>query len=371
MTKPYYVVLSGSKTNSGDHLIRDAALNTFKIARPDRDVIDFNGWEKFDAEKLKIVNNAMALILLGGPALRMDTYPNVYPLVDDLNDIKVPIISLGIGYRHQDGDWEKTKNFEFTAKTLQLLNRIENSGYVSSVRCYNTLNTLLHKGFKKFKMGGCPAFYQSEFIGKAFPDKVSFGKIAFATGRMYLKNDSLLKQEQDLIKDLSIKYKNQNFVVAFHDPIDRKNSRTNEFIVFLDTHKINYIDISGTADNLINFYKEVDLQIGYRVHAHIFMTSINKPSVLLAEDGRGVGMKHTLGALIFEAYKYETPSVIQRVQLKLGKDISAVKAHQNVFSDIIFNLEHEQHSNFVRSKITRLTIDELFKTHLEIIKQLP
>ena len=67
--KNQYVTLTGSKNNAGDFLIKFRAKKLFKELRPDREIIDFNGWEKFDDEKLKVVNESKALLLVGDPAL--------------------------------------------------------------------------------------------------------------------------------------------------------------------------------------------------------------------------------------------------------------------------------------------------------------
>jgi hypothetical protein len=45
----------------------------------------------------------------------------------------------------------------------------------------------------------------------------------------------------------------------------------------------------------IDFYKEADLHVGYRVHAHLAFLSYRRPSLLICEDGRGLGQAETLG----------------------------------------------------------------------------
>src|SRR4029453_7482424 len=45
----------------------------------------------------------------------------------------------------------------------------------------------------------------------------------------------------------------------------------------------------------IAFYKNADLHVGYRVHAHLAFVSYRRPSLLIAEDGRGLGQAETLG----------------------------------------------------------------------------
>ncbi len=102
--KDQYVILTGSKNNAGDYLIKYRAKQLFNNVRPDRKIIDINGWEQLNAEKLVIINQSKALILMGGPALVENMAPKVYALTHNLEDIKVPIIMMGIGWKSQRGN---------------------------------------------------------------------------------------------------------------------------------------------------------------------------------------------------------------------------------------------------------------------------
>jgi len=137
-----YVVLTGSKNNAGDFLIKYRAFSLFKKICPDKKIIDMDAWVPIDDNRLKIINQSKALILLGGPSLRRNMWPGIYPLVDDISKIKVPILTMGIGWKSEKGDWYTTHSYEFTKQTIKLLDRINQSGYVSSIRDYHSLNVL-------------------------------------------------------------------------------------------------------------------------------------------------------------------------------------------------------------------------------------
>ena len=49
----YYVILTGSKNNAGDYLIKYRAIELLNILRPDRKIIDYDGWVKFDKKKIR------------------------------------------------------------------------------------------------------------------------------------------------------------------------------------------------------------------------------------------------------------------------------------------------------------------------------
>ena len=58
-----YVLLTGSKNNAGDFLIKDRAKDLFSLLKPSVKLIDYDAWEILDESKLKEINNSKALIL--------------------------------------------------------------------------------------------------------------------------------------------------------------------------------------------------------------------------------------------------------------------------------------------------------------------
>jgi hypothetical protein len=373
LNKPYYVLLTGDKFNSGDHLIKESALALFKQFRSDREIITFPGWEKFDDQRLEIINQSKALILCGGPSIRMHLFGDVYPLTENLQSIHVPILLFGSGYRDSNGDWASTFTFEFSNKTHQLLSKINESGYLSSVRCYHTLNCLRSQGYSNFVMSGCPAFYDLTHIEKQFSSEIKVNRVAFATGRKYITLPGMDIQQIDLILFLSKKFHDRNFIVAFHDPINRKHKKTQELLNFLDSHQIEYVDISGSADQLKKFYNDCDAQIGYRVHAHIYMSSIQKPSLLLAEDSRAKGIATSLPGVILNTYDYRKLNQIHRFLNKFSKKgiFFAAQPFANISSDVWLQWQIEESNNWKRNKVASWAIKEHFEAMKMVLYQLP
>ena len=150
--KNQYVILTGGKNNAGDHLIKYRAKRLFSWLKPDTEILDLDGWKKLSNNDLDEINNSKALIMTGGPALQNKMYPKVYGLRDNLDDIKTPMITMGIGWYSQKGKWQDTHNYKLDDNSLKLLEKINNSGYMSSVRDYHTLNTLNSIGMKNFLM---------------------------------------------------------------------------------------------------------------------------------------------------------------------------------------------------------------------------
>lgn len=377
----YYVILTGSKNNAGDYLIKYRAKQLFEQERRDRKIVDMNGWEFLDKEKLEIVNNAEALILMGGPALQYDMWPGVYRLTDDLNDIKVPIIMMGVGWCSLQGSWEHTYKYELSPNTLKLLERIQKSGYLSSVRDYHTLNSLWFHGVDNVLMTGCPAYYDYNFLGKEI-NKPLVEKVGFSLGVSFINSPSM----EQLMKDNIIKskdyFKGSEFTVAFHHSLDsdvylnthssnkKHLKRHQEFEDWLIKEKIPYKDISGSAENLIYFYNQMDLHIGYRVHAHIFMNSISKFSILLAEDGRGKATKNVIGGIVLNGVLNFKESLISKVGGKV-KLLDRYLANNNLSEELINNLNYEKLAQYHRIEESRARIDSNFILMRRFIMQLP
>lgn len=376
--KNQYVILTGSKNNAGDFLIKHRAKLLFKEFRPDRDIIDVDRWKPFSDEVLEQVNISKALILTGGPALQKNMYPNLYKM-SDLEKIKVPIITMGIGWNSKEGDWKNTYEFKFNKGTKALLDRIESSGYQSSVRDYHSLNALFASGYKNFLMTGCPAYYLTDYIGTAL-ESYKINNVAFSLGVMFNHSKSMEKLVKDNILRVSDYFKDKVFQVVFHHSLNEKKrdngvskslfDSQRRMQQWLEDQKISFTDISGSAETLINFYSNIDLQIGYRVHAHIFMNSISKFSILLNEDGRGKSIKNVIGGITIDAYHSFNDDYLSRKKNQLfGYD--KYHANINLTDQILHEIEYEKKVDFHRFKLSRLQIDKNFQIMRKFLEQLP
>lgn len=384
--KPYYVLLTGSKNNAGDYLIKYRAVQLLKALRPDRDLIDVDAWRERDSELLTTFNNARAIILTGGPALRPKMYPTIYNALGNIDDIKVPILTMAIGWRAFPGEWLQTHSYRFSQQSLKLLRRIEASGYQSSVRDYHSLNVLLHQGFQSFTMTGCAALYDLGYIGKSYESNLEIKRVAFSLGIGFAKNREHERHFKKLILGLRDKYKNRQLDVAFHHSLNKSKflniykqqesffDKHLKFTEWLVKEGIGYTDISGSAESMMNYYNQVDLHIGYRVHAHIYMSSINKLSILITEDGRGKALRDVMGGLVLDSEFLNLgdpkSSLILKglTELKLAK---SERVNRFVTEDVLTNLGYEEKSDFSRVKRTRLMIDSLHSQMRIFIQQLP
>lgn len=389
--KPYYVLLTGSKNNAGDFLIKYRAKQLFQAIRPDRDLVDVDAWKERDDQLLATFNGARAVILMGGPALIPDMYPRVYRVLGNVDDIKVPIVTMAVGWRAFPGEWPQTYSYNFSEASLKILKRVESSGFQSSVRDYHTLNVLLHKGFRSFVMTGCAALNDLNFIGKSYQEKPVIKKVAFSLGVAFTKSKEHEEGFKKLALGLRDKYHDKQFDVVFHHSLNE--SKYHEiykrrsfqrpahffqqhvaFAKWLEDQGISHTDISGSADNLVNYYNQVDLHIGYRVHAHIFMSSVNRLSLLISEDGRGKAQRDVMNGLVIDS------EFLRSIDIRHSKFIKGLmklrlvkKAFVNRFiaEDVLANLDYEESTNFERIKRSRAMIDLLHVRMRAFLLQLP
>lgn len=371
-----YVILTGSKNNAGDYLIKYRAKKLFAWLRPDRNIIDMDGWKPLSDKDLITVNRSRALILMGGPALQEKMMPRVYRLREDLNEIKVPIISMGIGWHSSEGKWHNTHDYPLNTATLQLISRIDSSGYQSSVRDYHTHNVLRHLGYKNFSMTGCPALFSQQHLGTTLIKNNNPSKIGFSLGVSLKSSKAMEDQMKEAIIATRDNFKNAKVEVVFHHAITKKESKGKlfeshqSFIKWLNTNKISYIDISGAAENLIGYYQDCDLHIGYRVHAHIFMNSISKPSVLLNEDGRGIALRDVIAGITFDAYEQVKNDHLFKLLKKIRVHQDQHVAASNLPTDLIHAI-NDEYNGGVRFEQPRQNIDSHFGKMKSFIEQLP
>ncbi|MDD3591333.1 MAG: polysaccharide pyruvyl transferase family protein [Sulfurovum sp.] len=380
--KNQYTILTGSKNNAGDFLIKYRAKQLFKELRPDREIIDFNAWEEFDEEKLQTVNESKALILLGGPSLQKTMRPYIYKMTNNIDDINVPIITMGIGWKSISGNWEDTYDYNFSNESIELLERINQSGYQSSVRDYHTLNAIRFKGFDNFVMSGCPAYYDLSSIAKE-PSTPVLQKIAFSLGVSFVESSAMENLMKENILKCKEMFSDKVFEVVFHHSLDKQEflrthnattkhvERHNEFAHWLKVQKISYVDISGSAENLMNYYTQVDLHIGYRVHAHIFMNSVSRASILISEDGRGVATKDVIGGIVLNSIYSIKNSFVSKVLNKIIRSYDRVHPNIHLTHELLKNIEYEQKIGFIRTTSTRKQIDNNFTVMKYFLKQLP
>lgn len=378
-----YVVVTGSKNNAGDYLIKKRALELFSEFRPEKRIVDINAWESISDDDLAKINASDALILLGGPSLQKSMYPDIYKLRENLSDITVPITTMGVGWKSISGDWIDTYDYPFTDSTRILLDRISQDGLPISVRDYHSMNVLAHKGYKNILMTGCPAYYSPGHF-KVDPAKtVNPKKVAFSLGVSFIHSPSMERVMKDNILVLKEHFSDSEFEVVFHhglDPVNYLSSPGSDgfhnlqhikFSQWLKDNDIAFVDISGSAEKLMSYYMNVDVHVGYRVHAHIFMNSISKHSILIAEDGRAKAIPKVISGLVFDGFTNFNDSFLAKIMNRLFKKYDRYEANDLASNDVIHAICGESNSAWGRVRQSRSLINSNFLIMEKFMRDLP
>lgn len=382
---PRYVLMTGAKDNAGDFLIRRRTEELLRTWRPDREIVHYEAWKPLAEERLKVVNESSALILAGGPALQYGMHPVVYPLVSDLNRIAVPIVLMGVGWKSIEGSWAATARYPLSAPTLALLKRSQESPCPSSVRDYHTRMVLLNCGFRNVLVTGCPALYAPVAERLPAPRSSAIREISFSLGVSFVTNAGMEVSMKKTIERLVHAFPGARVRAVFHHSLQPRSHLHSgrEYNAFLDRHLqfanwltragIEHLDVSGEADRMLAHYRECDLHVGFRVHAHLLMSSWSRPSMLLTEDGRGKAMTDVIGGLSVDGYTFRPrEGLAVRLLDRLG-----LRRHQYLQPDpslprtVVENLRYEIDEGFPRLSQVEGAIDRHFECMKRFIAQLP
>jgi len=284
-------LLSGAYKNSGDFLIVQRSKELLKYVYPDLEITEYE--RRLDlSDKLNEINKSDCLILAGGPAYVEHVYPTI-PLFSHLDEIKIPIFALGLGWR---GNFHNNKyNYKFTENMLKIFKKI-NENFLLGCRDLNSVDVLRNNGIQNSIMTGCPAWYHIPSMNE---NRISteVKKICISDPADVKNMDTAL----NLIKWLKLHYPNVNIQFIFHRGTTQDQftgevqaNHLKRLVKEVEAIDIKWIDISYGSEGF-KIYDDCDLHIGFRVHAHIYMLSQRRATLLIEEDFRGDGVNKALG----------------------------------------------------------------------------
>lgn len=357
-----YILLTGALKNVGDFLIADRCRKLIEFYSPNSKIIEISRYESLD-DKLDLVNSSKAIILAGGPGYLPNIYPSIFRLTRNLDDIKVPIIPMGMGWYGSGSSDINVYTYKFTVKSMQLIERIKKDAKYFGARDYYTVRALKNNGINNVLMTGCPAWYDIEYKDKEFDLRSEIKTVVFSTPAGGAYAEQCIKMMQ-VVKE---KYADARLICAFHRGIaqDRFTSQEEaERMLYMkdEAEKLGY-EIEDLSYDLskMSIYDKCDLHVGYRVHAHIYCLSHRVKSILLNEDGRGAGVCNATNFHGVDCY-YE---VITR-DGKLGKATNNF-AHLTL-ANYIDELKSENYNIY---KLIKLRLDDKFEVMIKFLNSLP
>ena len=179
-----YTLLMRAKKNIGDFLIFDKAHKLLSFYKKSEEHVVHNAWEPLD-DYIDDINDTKAVIICGGPGIKKNFYPGIYPLTKNIDEIKVPIILFGTGWSGLPGTDNDIKNYRFSNSSLNTLKKISSSFNFISCRDNNTVKILSNNGFANAIMTGGPAWYDLRHISKPFIIPKTIEKIRQSSLRQY------------------------------------------------------------------------------------------------------------------------------------------------------------------------------------------
>lgn len=316
MTPRNVILLGGARNNCGDHLIVARAKALFSHYLPAADVTVLDRTREFSSRDFALMEAADLVVLAGGPLIRNNCAESLN-LADAASSgrlaaMKTPFVVMGGGAKPPEPF--TPSRLRFTQPTRLLFEKIESSPYYSGTRDLESITLLRNAGFGNFDFTGCPALHSlppPEEPRRPF-SLSDVRKVVFSCGAPGGMCEDAIRQHLDVLEAVRRILPNAELVAAFHHTV-QETEFGNVFggrcppgwrglFARVCGAGVRVADISGGLDRMLELYASADLHVGYRVHAHVLMTSWRKPSLLIAEDGRGSGMTDVIAGKVLRAW---------------------------------------------------------------------
>jgi len=296
------IVMSGAVGNAGDFLIVKRTIELLNYCFNNCMIEVINRLQPCD-NIIDKLNSADVLVWAGGPLFQPNIYPSGIPFVNDLNKITISQFTIGLGWKGQNFRDKDVYNYKLSEKTLEFVNKIQESGFPIACRDFFTIRMLKNNNVDNCNMVGCPAWYNIEKVGQLEVNKKieEIKKICISDPWRY----SSYYQVIELIELLKRRFTKAKIYFVYHHILNECEIEKFQEVQILEQKLKNYdiqsVNISGSAEKLC-IYDDCDLHIGWRVHAHIYNMSMRNLSILIEEDARGGGYNEIVGMQSIKAY---------------------------------------------------------------------
>jgi len=258
------------KVNMGDGFIMDSALKLIG-AQPTR---VFSSRLPISAEDLKTINAARLVLVAGANTLKsvFEVTPNFTPQL--LEQIRAPIALCGIGHYGVAQATAQPLTPPSEAIVREILRRFP---YVS-VRCEASalyLRDSIPDLADRVLMTGCPVSYPVDGVDRGFARKEVYEKlVCTVTDRGDMKAQTWLLREGPRL------FPSKRKILALHQ--DYGNKPLWDFAKSLGFE----IFASQDYEDFLDLYRDADIHLGNRVHAHLKCLSYGVRSFLTPFDLR-------------------------------------------------------------------------------------
>lgn len=279
----------GAKKNVGDYLIHSRARELCTRLLPGSGFVSIPRWDKEQP-----LDEAEALVLCGGPGLTPRFIESVFPVAQSAMDRGIPVSCLALGW--QGLPKRSPGAFRMTARSVAALRRLSSPENPISVRDETTRQVADYFGFDTV-VTGCTAWYSIPHLGqKPSAHDTQPQTIVYTTPAL----SEHTRESIAVMRFLRRRFPRSRLIASFHRGIKpdalTPRAQSRRLMVQAAAARLLGFEVRDVSYDLskIGFYSEVDLHVGYRVHAHLDFVSRRMPSLLISEDGRGFGQTVTL-----------------------------------------------------------------------------
>ncbi len=376
--------------NVGDKLIEQRLKELVTAEKGDADFLTVFREEPLDAY-LEQINGSRAVLLAGFPVRDTPMYPGTYRLVEDLSRIRVPLIPVGANWNVYPGDRQSRLGVKYSDETVSLLRYIADRVETVSCREYYTCEVLARHGIGNTVMTGDPAWYLLSAMGRPMHRPRRVERVVFSPPL----SPFYLEQAQQVMRMLARLFPEAERCCAFHllDAVSGGDSSgksersaamhpdvtTKNQAIRASAKELGF-EVREMAGDLrrLDYYESCDLHVGYECHAHLNFLSRRRPSVLIAEDARGVGFNYTLGVGGFTGFvRAQEQAAVTRKAITSGyctslAELALAPPSTTVHLAIEAFLAEELGSGFRRYAGLGPYLDDLYETCMKpFIRSLP
>lgn len=370
--------------NVGDKLIEEAVKSLVAAVRGDSEFLTIFREDDLTGQ-LPAINRTRAVLMPAFPIRDLPVWPGVYRLTPRLGDIRVPLIPIGANWNTYPGDYFDRSTVVYSPETAAFLRHTAGPAGVISCREYHLCRILRRHGIANPIMTGDPAWFDLDCLGKPMKRPAVVKKLVFTPPLSAFFEDqahALLSMLAELFpaaekycvfhladcitNPLAPGERSDNSLamspeVAAKNESIRNFARRKDFQVIMGNHEL----------ARIAFYRDCDLHVGYECHAHWGFLRQRLPSVLIAEDARGVGFAYTGGVGGFEGFaRQEFPAAPLRPRDTSGycgsrEEYRRAPADPNLASRVREFLEDELESAFRRFSGVAAFLDETWEKRMK------
>lgn len=278
--------------NVGDRLLLESTMELVETVHGST-TFDVH-WRGEDfTSRLASVNEMDGILLCGFEYTKLRS--GQYQIAEDLDAVEPPLIPIGAMHRFFPGDRTERLRQDLEPAIRAFLDRVARHCPDNSIPVRTDwVGEILGRHGYRTTLTGDPGWYDPAYIGEPFHAPDSIDDIVFTTPHSEL----YLDQAKDLLAGLSEAFTAADRTLVLHaapTALDRTLTRfakANGWDVRFASHETNFLEP----------YRESDLHVGYRKHGHLAHLRWRRPSVVIAEDSRAMGLTELFGTAGFRGF---------------------------------------------------------------------